>query len=66
MASAASATITVDSSTMSYTGPTQSGADTTIGYSEAGLPNPFTEWLTLTNTPFRYLLDHARYQLGGV
>ena len=50
MGSAASATITVDFSTMSYTGPTQSGADTTIGYSEAGLPNPFTEWLTLTNS----------------
>ncbi|MEO8455310.1 MAG: FxDxF family PEP-CTERM protein [Sphingomicrobium sp.] len=51
MASAANATITVDASSMSYTGPTTLGTDTTIGYSEAGLTNPtFTEWLTLTNT----------------
>jgi len=51
MSSVASATITVDFSTMSYTGPSQLGADTTIGYSLAGLPNPsFTEWLTLTDS----------------
>jgi len=48
--SAASATITVNSSSMSYTGPSTLGADTTIGYSEAGLASPFTEWLNLTNT----------------
>jgi len=51
MGSAASATITVDASSMSYTGPTTLGLDTTIGYSDTGLGKPtFTEWLTLTDT----------------
>jgi hypothetical protein len=51
ISSLASATITVDFSTMSYTGPSQLGADTTIGYSDAGLANPsFTEWLTFTDS----------------
>jgi hypothetical protein len=52
VASAANATITVDASSMSYTGPTQlDGVTTTIGYSDAGLSKPtFTEWLTFTDT----------------
>lgn len=52
MASTANATITVDASSMSYTGPTQlDGSTTTIGYSEAGLSTPtFTEWLIFTDT----------------
>lgn len=53
MASAANATITVDGSSMVYTGPASNdgGVTTTIGYTEANLAKPtFTEWLTLTNT----------------
>ncbi len=52
LASAASATITVDGSNMSWTGPAElDGTTTTIGYSKAGLPKPtFTEWLTFTDT----------------
>jgi hypothetical protein len=48
--SAASATITLDSCSMSCTGPSAVGNTTTIGYSESGLSNPFTETLTFTNT----------------
>ena len=51
MAAAANATITLDTCSMSCTGPASDGTDTTIGYSEAGLTSPtFVEWLTLTNT----------------
>ena len=50
MGSDASATITVNSSSLTYTGPSTLGADTTIGYSKAGLANPFSEWLNFTNT----------------
>ncbi len=53
LASAASATITVNAASMSYTGPSSldGGVTTTIGYSEAGLTSPtFTEWLTFTDT----------------
>jgi len=52
MASAANATITVDGSSMSYTGPAElDGLTTTIGYSKAGLPKPtFTQWIEFTNT----------------
>jgi hypothetical protein len=50
-ASAANATITLDTCSMTCTGPATNGGETTIGYSEAGLSNPtFVEWLTLTNT----------------
>jgi len=51
MSSVASATITVGSSSMTYTGPSQSGLDTTIGYSKSGLGNPtFSEFLDFTNS----------------
>ena len=52
MASAANATITIDGSSMSYTGPSSlDGLTTTIGYSKAGLGKPtFTQWLEFTNT----------------
>jgi hypothetical protein len=50
MGSAASATITLNSCSMSCTGPSTVGTTTTIGYSESGLGNPFTESLTFTNT----------------
>src|SRR3954454_24918197 len=53
MASAASATITIVGSSMTYTGPSSldSGVTTTIGYSKAGLPKTtFTQWLEFTNT----------------
>jgi hypothetical protein len=50
MGSAASATITLDNCSMSCTGPTTNGTTTTIGYSESGLDNPFTESLQFTNT----------------
>jgi PEP-CTERM motif-containing protein len=49
-ATGASAAITLDACSMSCTGPVTVGAMTTIGYSEAGLTNPFTEMLTFTNT----------------
>ena len=40
----------VDASSMVVDGPTTVGAETTIGFTEAGLANPtFTEWLTFTN-----------------
>jgi hypothetical protein len=53
MASAASATITVDATSFtSYSGPTSTdGVTTTIGYEDTGLAKPaFTEWLIFTNT----------------
>jgi len=52
VASAANATITLDTCSMVCTGPTQlDGSTTTIGYSEAGLSTPtFTESLTFTDT----------------
>jgi PEP-CTERM motif-containing protein len=50
MGSAASATITLDTCSMSCTGPSTVGNTTTIGYSESGLGNPFTESLSFTNT----------------
>ena len=53
MASAANATITIDGSSMTYTGPTSldGGETTTIGYSKAGLAKTtFTQWLEFTNT----------------
>jgi hypothetical protein len=51
MASAANASITLDTCSMTCTGPASDGSDTTIGYSEAGLTSPtFVESLTLTNT----------------
>jgi hypothetical protein len=50
MASAANATITLDTCSMTCTGPATVGNTTTIGYSEAGLDNPFTETLSFTNT----------------
>jgi hypothetical protein len=53
MASAASATITIVGSSMTYTGPSSldSGVTTTIGYSKAGLAKTsFTQWLEFTNT----------------
>jgi hypothetical protein len=52
-ASAANATITVDNSSMVFSGPTSNdgGITTTIGYTEADLASPtFTEFLTFTNT----------------
>ena len=50
MGSAASATITLNTCSMSCTGPSTIGTTTTIGYSESGLTNPFTESLSFTNT----------------
>jgi len=53
MASAANATITVDASSMVYSGPSSNdgGVTTTIGYTEANLSKPtFHEWLEFTNT----------------
>ncbi len=50
MGSAASATITLDTCSMSCTGPSTVGTTTTIGYSESGLTNPFTETLSFTNS----------------
>jgi hypothetical protein len=53
VASAANATITLNTCSMSCTGPSSldGGITTTIGYSEAGLSSPtFTEWLNFTNT----------------
>jgi hypothetical protein len=53
IASPANATITIDGSSMSYTGPSSldGGLTTTIGYSKAGLPKPtFTQWIEFTNT----------------
>ena len=46
---AGTAAVTVTGSSMSWTGPTTTGANTNIGYSDTGLANPFTEWLTFTN-----------------
>jgi hypothetical protein len=53
IASAANATITVDNSSMVFSGPSSNdgGVTTTIGYTEANLSSPtFTEFLTFTNT----------------
>ena len=51
MSSVASATITLDSCSMSCTGPSTNGNTTTIGYSEAGLTSPnFLEYLVFTNS----------------
>ena len=42
--------VTQDDCSMICDGPTTVGAETTIGFTEAGLANPsFTEWLTFTN-----------------
>src|SRR5437762_11493293 len=52
LASAANATITLDTCSMTCTGPTSlDSVTTTIGYSEAGLTTPtFTESLSFTDT----------------
>jgi hypothetical protein len=51
MASAANATITLNTCSMTCTGPATTGSTTTIGYTDAGLANPsFTETLNFTNT----------------
>ena len=52
MASAASATITLDFCSMTCSGPTTLDATTTtIGYEKSGLSSPnFTEWLVFTNS----------------
>ena len=50
MASAANATVTLLTCSMSCTGPATTGSTTTIGYSKAGLASPdFTEWLSFNN-----------------
>jgi hypothetical protein len=49
--SAASATVTIDSSTMVTSGPEVIGPDAVrINYQDTGLTDPFTETLTFTNT----------------
>lgn len=50
MGSAATATVTIDSSTMNTGGPTIIGDTTRIDYNDTGLTDPFTETLTFTNT----------------
>ena len=50
VSSAAGAQVTLDDCSMKCDGPTAVGAETTIGFTEAGLANPtFTEYLTFTN-----------------
>ena len=50
MSSAAGAQVTLDDCSMDCDGPATVGAETTIGFTEAGLAAPtFTEWLTFTN-----------------
>jgi hypothetical protein len=48
-ATPANAAITLDTCTMSCTGPTTSSNVTTIGYSDTGLESSFTESLSFTN-----------------
>ena len=59
MGSAATATVTVDSSTMNVGGPTQIDPLTLrIDYNDSQMTNPFTETLTFTNTdPGLYVLS---------
>jgi hypothetical protein len=47
--SAASAAVTVDASSMTWSGPTTTNTTTTIGYTDTGLANPFSEWLQFTS-----------------
>ena len=50
ISSAAGAQVTLDDCTMVCDGPTTLGAETTIGFTEAGLAKPsFSEYLTFTN-----------------
>ena len=50
VSSAAGAQVTLNDCSMDCDGPATVGAETTIGFTEAGLDSPdFTEWLTFTN-----------------
>jgi opacity protein-like surface antigen len=56
--SAASATVTIDSSTMNASGPDVIGDILRINYQDSGMTDPFTETLTFTNTdPGEYVLS---------
>ena len=58
MGSAATATVTIDSSTMNTGGPTAIGDTTRIDYNDTGLTDPFVETLTFTNTdPGEYVIS---------
>ncbi|NUS99710.1 MAG: PEP-CTERM sorting domain-containing protein [Sphingomonas sp.] len=48
--SAASATVTIDSSTMNVGGPNIFGDSIRIDYNDSGMTDPFTETLTFTNS----------------
>lgn len=59
LGSAATATVTIDSSTMNTGGPTQIDPNTLrIDYNDSQMTDPFTETLTFTNTdPGQYVLS---------
>jgi hypothetical protein len=50
MGTAANATVTIDGSSMSTTGPTTIANTTSIGYSDTENTSPFQEYLDFTNT----------------